>query len=102
MKAALTAALAGTVGLLVACSGGNGADEAPARDTVEVAADPYERYLELAPPDAPDLTRDDALARAMLGCGTEWPPGTTDAALQEAYAEVIEQVGCESSDGHQS
>jgi hypothetical protein len=49
------------------------------------AADPYAIFQTLKPADAPDLSPDDALARAILGCGTEWPPGTTDAALQQAY-----------------
>lgn len=54
------------------------------------AADPYEEWLERAPSDAPSLSRDDALARATLGCGQNWPPGTTDAILAEVYAEVID------------
>ncbi len=54
-------------------------------------ADPYQVYLTLAPADAPELTPDDAQARAMLGCGTAWAPGTVDAALQQAYAQLIEQ-----------
>ena len=52
--------------------------------------DPYETFLALAPPDAPAITRDDAQLRAMLGCGNTFAPGTTDAALQEAYAALIE------------
>ncbi len=53
--------------------------------------DPYQAYLALAPADAPELSPDDAQARAMLGCGTTWAPGTVDAALQQAYAPLIEQ-----------
>ncbi len=54
--------------------------------------DPYERYLELAPEDAEvDLSREDAQARAILGACSEWAPGTVDAALQEAYADLIEE-----------
>jgi hypothetical protein len=49
------------------------------------AADPYAIWQTLKPADAPDLSRDDALARAIAGCGQAWPPGTTDAALQQAY-----------------
>lgn len=57
------------------------------------AADPYNHYLELAAtiPDAPDISRGDAQLRAMLGCGTAWAPGTVDAALALAYADLIEQ-----------
>lgn len=59
------------------------------------AADPYDEYLrlvdELGITDAPELTRDDAQLRALLGCGTAWAPGTVDAALQQAYASLIEQ-----------
>lgn len=47
--------------------------------------DPYEVYLDIAPSDAPSLSREDAQARALLGCGQSWAPGTVDAALQEAY-----------------
>lgn len=57
----------------------------PAADT---AADPYEVYLDLAPDDAVDLSREDAQTRAYLGCGQPWAPGTVDAALAKAYAEL--------------
>lgn len=53
--------------------------------------DPYEVYLANAPGDAPDLSRDAAQLRAMLGCGTSWAPGTVDAVLQEAYASLVEE-----------
>lgn len=60
--------------------------------TSEVAAeDPYEVWLATAPADAPDLSRDDAQLRAMLGCGTAWAPGTVDGVLQVAYASLVEQ-----------
>lgn len=75
--------------LLVGCSS---EDESAPVDTPSQAptetADPFDRYLELAPADAPELTRDDAQTRALLGCGQEWPPGTVDAALAEAYADL--------------
>lgn len=63
-----------------------------ATDAID-AADPYDAYLQLAAgiPDAPDISRDDAQARAMLGCGSTWAPDTVDAALQEAYAALIEE-----------
>ena len=65
---------------LVACSSGDGD-----------AADPYETYLANAPEMPADwagewpLSREDAQARAVAGCGQDWAPGTIDAALQEAY-----------------
>lgn len=86
---------------------GCGSDPAPATQSTSTAAatgatpaaapvsappaDPYQVYLTLAPADAPELTADDAQTRAMLGCGTAWAPGTVDAALQQAYAALIEQ-----------
>lgn len=70
-----------SIALLTAC-GGKDPDPSP-------ASDPYEDFLELAPPDAPDLTRDDAQLRAMLGCETDWAPYTTDWALQQAYGELV-------------
>lgn len=45
----------------------------------------YAWYLEIAPPGAPELSREDAQTRAYLGCGQSWAPGTVDAALAEAY-----------------
>jgi hypothetical protein len=57
------------------------------------AADPYDTYQQLVTSwgitDAPDLTRDWALARALLGCSSTWPPKTIDAALAQAYAAQI-------------
>ncbi|MBQ1061338.1 hypothetical protein [Micromonospora sp. C41] len=53
-------------------------------------ADPYAVYLKLAPKNAPKLSREDAQARAVLGCGQEWAPGTVDAALAKAYAGLCE------------
>lgn len=64
---------------------------APDAGPTEAAeVDPYDVWLERAPDDAPELSRDDALARAQLGCDQEWPPGTTDAILQEVYADHIQ------------
>lgn len=51
--------------------------------------DPYAAWLATKPAGAPDLSRDDAMARAMLGCGVTWPAGTTDAALQAAYGPTM-------------
>ncbi|MCN0153207.1 hypothetical protein [Salinispora arenicola] len=61
---------------------------APEPSAEPAPADPYEVYLDLAPVDAVSLSREDAQARAMLGCGQTWAPGTVDAALAEAYAEL--------------
>lgn len=50
--------------------------------------DPYEVYLEIAPEDATELSREDAQTRAVLGCDQEFAPGTVDAALAEAYDDL--------------
>lgn len=63
---------------VIALAAGCGGQDAP-------AADPYETYLENAPAGAPKLSREDAQARAMLGCGEKWAPGTVDAVLADAY-----------------
>lgn len=67
--------------MLAACGG----SDDPGTSATTVERDPYEVYLDLAPADAPDLSRDDALARATFGCEQEWPAGTTDRALADAY-----------------
>lgn len=59
-------------------------------------ADPYEVYLQLAAEqlaetDQIEISRDDAQARALLGCGSTWAPGTVDALLATAYADLIAQ-----------
>jgi hypothetical protein len=53
-------------------------------------SDPYEVYLDIAPSGAAELSREDAQTRAYLGCGRAWAPGTVDAALAEAYADLCE------------
>lgn len=55
-------------------------------------ADPYEVYLKMAPAGAPNLSREDAQARAYLGCGQTFAPGTVDAALAKAYADICKQA----------
>jgi hypothetical protein len=47
--------------------------------------DPYQQYLALNPDPDLLLSREDAQARAFLGCGTTWAPGTIDAVLAEVY-----------------
>ena len=66
---------------------------APAEAAPKATADPYEVYLKLAPKDAPEISREDAQIRALLGCGQKWAPGTVDAALAEAYADLCKQNG---------
>jgi hypothetical protein len=51
----------------------------------EAQVDPYDRYLEIAPAGEKVLSREDAQARALLGCGQDYAPGTVDAALATAY-----------------
>jgi hypothetical protein len=70
---------------------------APAASTAaatlsSAAEDPYEVYLRNAPPGAPHLTREDAQTRALLGCGRKWAPGTVDAVLADAYAELCKSA----------
>jgi hypothetical protein len=60
--------------------------------TSSAAEDPYEVYLRNAPPGAPHLTREDAQARAFLGCGQKFAPGTVDAVLADAYAELCKSA----------
>lgn len=63
------------------------------RPSESLSDDPCEVSLEIAPDDAPELSREDAQTRALLGCEMEFAPGTVDDALAEAYAEL-----CESAD----
>lgn len=77
--------------LIAGCSSNDGpvpgavnSSTAPASSAPTV--DPYDVYLKHIPKGEPTLSRDDAATRAQLGCGKTWPPGTTDAVLQEAYA----------------
>lgn len=64
--------------LVVGCGGG---DDAP-------ATDPYDTYVDNAPAGEPVLSRDDARTRALLGRCEEWPAGSVDAVLADAYAAV--------------
>ena len=48
-------------------------------------ADPYDVYLANNPDTSFILSREDAQTRAMLGCDTDWAPGTIDAVLADAY-----------------
>lgn len=61
------------------------APEPTTTTTTTAAVDPYAVYLAHNPDPTLVLTREDAQARAYLGCGTTWAPGTIDAALADAY-----------------
>ncbi|MET7752587.1 hypothetical protein [Micromonospora sp. NPDC005367] len=69
------------------------AGPAESKPAAEAPADPYEVYQKLAPDGAPDLSREDAQTRALLGCDQKWAPGTVDAALAEAYADLCNKGG---------
>ena len=79
----------GTIPAATPAKGTATASPVPAALTV----DPYAQYEALIVSwgikDAPILTADAALARALLGCTTTWPPKTVDAALAQAYATQI-------------
>ncbi len=66
---------------------------APTEAAPKETVDPYEAYLKLAPKDAPEISREDAQIRALLGCNQKFAPGTVDAALAEAYADLCKQNG---------
>jgi hypothetical protein len=87
---------------LLACllAVGCGSDDEPSADSADTTTttgentttstaaaedDPYETYLRLAPAGEEKLGREDAQARAYLGCEQQWAPGTTDRALADAY-----------------
>lgn len=61
---------------------------APSSAAPNSPVDPYDAYQQLAPDGAPKLSREDAQTRALLGCGQAWAPGTVDAALADAYADL--------------
>jgi hypothetical protein len=83
MKRAIQAVL--VVAVLAAGCGDDG-DSASSM----TARAPYDVYLERNPDPSLVLSREDAQTRAMLGCGEKWAPGTIDAVLAEAYAELCE------------
>ncbi len=70
---------------------------APEPPAEPAPADPYEVYLDLAPAGEVELSREGAQTRAMRGCGQTWAPGTVDAALAKARAELcadmVERTG---------
>jgi hypothetical protein len=80
--------IVGAAVLALAACGGDDDDGRVTSDGAPV--DPYEAYLANAPADAPELSREDAQTRALLGCGQDWAPGTVDAALAEAYANLCD------------
>ena len=60
----------------------------PDTPDAEETTGPYDVYVENAPAGEPVLSREDAQTRALLGCGQSWAPGTVDAVLAEAYADL--------------
>ena len=68
--------------LCAACSDNNDVKE------INNAKDPYDTYIANAPKGEPTLSREDAQARARLGCGQDWAPGTVDAILADAYKDL--------------
>lgn len=92
LSAAALVIAGAAAGIYATRPAGPGPAPAPASETVGAAPspteDPYAVYLKLAPKGAPRLSREDAQARAVLGCGQSWAPGTVDAALATAYAEL--------------
>jgi hypothetical protein len=82
------AALAVTIGITAANYTRNQPTDTEPAPTV-AAVDPYEVYQGIAPAGAPNLSREDAQARALLGCETTWAPGTVDHALHQAYGPTI-------------
>lgn len=62
----------------------------PPETTVTATADPYQTYLSLPGAD-PTISAEDAQTRALLGCKLTFAPNTVDAALQQAYAGLIEE-----------
>jgi hypothetical protein len=70
-----------------ACSSGSGTGANPDFATVSTARSSaaYSFYLARNPDPALVLSREDALARAYLGCGIRWPPATVDGVIAQAY-----------------
>lgn len=59
-------------------------------DGGDQATDPYQHFLDIAPPFDYELTPEDAFIRATMGCGQTFPEGTVDHALAIAYADYCE------------
>jgi hypothetical protein len=79
MKMITTIALA--IALAASCSSNSD-------DPKDSSTDPYDTYIANAPKTEPTLSREDAQARARLGCGQDWAPGTIDAILADAYKDL--------------
>jgi hypothetical protein len=85
-------ALAGIVALLImlmmstpAVHPSRAPSPVPSQAASTNAYDPYPVYFVNSPIGVKHLTREDAQARAYLGCGQTFAPGTVDAALADAY-----------------
>jgi hypothetical protein len=70
-----------------ACSSGGGAGAIATVSTARASA-AYAFYRARNPDLALVLSREDALARAYLGCGIRWSPETVDGVLARAYKGV--------------
>jgi hypothetical protein len=71
-----------------ACSSGSSARTLPASfgtTSTARASAAYAFYLAHNPDPALVLSRQDAQARAYLGCGIKWSPATVDGVLAKAY-----------------
>jgi hypothetical protein len=74
-----------------ACSSGSNARTVPgsfATTSTARASAAYSFYLAHNPDPYLVLSRQDAQARAYLGCGIRWSPGTVDGVLAKAYKGV--------------
>jgi hypothetical protein len=78
---------------LTGCSGGESPSDvptdAPSGERAE-PVDPYDVYVKNNPPGEKVISREDAQARAYLGCDMKFAPGTVDYVLQEAYADLCD------------
>lgn len=68
-------------------------DDPPDEAVAHADQQAYDAFVAMAETidDAPDLSLEDAVARAALGCSMQWPDGSVDAALQLAFAPQVAQ-----------
>lgn len=85
-----------TTGAPPAAPSTTGSPAAASAPSTTAQIDPWETFLVLAKAQgvevSPTMTRDDALARALIGCGITWPPKTVDALLAQAYSVQINEA----------
>lgn len=75
--------------LIIALIIGTAACSSSADIPASPAVDPYDVYVANNPTGEKVISREDAQARALLGCGTAWAPGTVDYVLAQAYRAVV-------------